>query len=115
MTTSPALPSGKTTTMLGGSGSGDQLGIIPTAISWLYRGIGEQKQKSGARFSVRVSAVQIAGAAETLRDLLKDHAKGGESELREGRRGRGTEVGSEGYVSRNWARESGQRMWRMTM
>ncbi|XP_043234867.1 uncharacterized protein LOC122388132 isoform X2 [Amphibalanus amphitrite] len=66
---------GKTTTMLGGSGSGDQLGVIPTAISWLYRGIGEQKQKSGARFSVRVSAVQIAGAAENLRDLLKDHAK----------------------------------------
>ncbi|XP_037082774.1 kinesin-like protein CG14535 [Pollicipes pollicipes] len=66
---------GKTTTMLGGSGSADQLGIIPCAISWLYRGIGEQKQKSGARFSVRVSAVQIAGAAENLRDLLKDHAK----------------------------------------
>ena len=62
--------------MLGSSGSGDQLGVIPTAISWLYRGIGEQKQKSGARFSVRVSAVQIAGAAENLRDLLKDHAKG---------------------------------------
>ena len=70
------LPSGKTTTMLGSPESGDQLGIIPTAISWLYRGIGEHKQKSGARFSVRVSAVQIAGAAENLRDLLKDHAKG---------------------------------------
>ena len=66
--------------MLGSSGSADQLGVIPTAISWLYRGIGEQKQKSGARFSVRVSAVQIAGAAENLRDLLKDYAKGGRGE-----------------------------------
>ena len=70
--------------MLGGSNSGDQLGVIPTAISWLYRGIGEQKQKSGARFSVRVSAVQIAGAAETLRDLLKEHAKGEFETLRDG-------------------------------
>ena len=66
--------------MLGGPTSGDQLGVIPTAISWLYRGIGEQKQKSGARFSVRVSAVQIAGPAENLRDLLKEHAKGEERE-----------------------------------
>lgn len=51
-------------------------GLIPTAISWLFRGIGEQKSKTGARFSVRVSAVEIAGPAEVLRDLLAPHATG---------------------------------------
>jgi kinesin family protein 26 len=51
-------------------------GLMPTAISWLFRGIGEQKNKTGARFSVRVSAVEIAGPAEVLRDLLAPHATG---------------------------------------
>ena len=49
---------------------------MPTAIAWLFRGIAEQKSKTGARFSVRVSAVEIAGPAETLRDLLAPHATG---------------------------------------
>jgi hypothetical protein len=51
-------------------------GLMPTAIAWLFRGIGEQKNKTGARFSVRVSAVEIAGPAEVLRDLLAPHATG---------------------------------------
>ena len=51
-------------------------GLMPTAISWLFRGISEQKNKTGARFSVRVSAVEIAGPAEVLRDLLAPHATG---------------------------------------
>lgn len=49
-------------------------GLIPTAISWLFRGIAEQKSKTGARFSVRVSAVEVAGPSELLRDLLAPHA-----------------------------------------
>ena len=49
---------------------------MPTAIAWLFRGIGEQKNKTGARFSVRVSAVEIAGPTEVLRDLLAPHATG---------------------------------------
>lgn len=51
-------------------------GLMPTAIAWLFRGIGEQKNKTGARFSVRVSAVEVAGPAEVLRDLLAPHATG---------------------------------------
>ena len=51
-------------------------GLIPTAIAWLFRGIAEQKTKTGARFSVRVSAVEVAGPNETLRDLLAPHATG---------------------------------------
>ncbi|OUC39864.1 kinesin motor domain protein [Trichinella nativa] len=47
-----------------------QVGVIPSAISWLYRLIGEQKQRTGARFSVRVSAVEISGPNEEVRDLL---------------------------------------------
>lgn len=82
---------GKTWTMVGSStcsgnsgssGSGEggasswEAGLMPTAIAWLFRGIAEQKTKTGARFSVRVSAVEIAGATELLRDLLAPHATG---------------------------------------
>ena len=72
---------GKTWTMVGSSGgqggaNGWEAGLMPTAMAWLFRGIGEQKTKTGARFSVRVSAVEIAGANELLRDLLAPHATG---------------------------------------
>lgn len=62
--------------MLGGTESANSLGVAPCAISWLFRGINEQKQKSGARFSVRVSAVEVAGQSQQLRDLLAGHANG---------------------------------------
>ncbi|XP_054264553.1 kinesin-like protein KIF26B isoform X1 [Macrosteles quadrilineatus] len=62
---------GKTQTMLGTPDSASSLGIIPSSISWLFRGIAEQKQKTGARFSVRVSAVEIS---QQLKDLLVGHA-----------------------------------------
>lgn len=65
---------GKTTTMVGSCSEDIGPGLMPTAIAWLFRGIGEQKNKTGARFSVRVSAVEIAGPAEVLRDLLAPHA-----------------------------------------
>ncbi|KAL1435066.1 hypothetical protein MTO96_001612 [Rhipicephalus appendiculatus] len=64
---------GKTWTMLG-SGSSQELGAIPCAVSWLFRLIDEHKQRTGARFSVRVSAVQVAGRSEHLRDLLAEQA-----------------------------------------
>ena len=57
-----------------GTCSADGPGLMPTAIGWLFRGIAEQKSKTGARFSVRVSAVEVAGPGETLRDLLAPHA-----------------------------------------
>lgn len=67
---------GKTTTMLGSPESSGTLGIIPCAISWLFRGIHEQKQKTGARFSVRVSAVEVCQPSQQLKDLLAGHANG---------------------------------------
>jgi kinesin family member 26 len=68
--------SGKTHSMLGNAEQQGQLGVVPCAISWLFRGINEQKQKTGARFSVRVSAVEVAGQSQHLRDLLAGHANG---------------------------------------
>ncbi|XP_067009500.2 kinesin-like protein CG14535 [Anabrus simplex] len=65
---------GKTYTMVGTPESVNTLGIIPCAISWLFRGINEQKQKTGARFSVRVSAVEVSGPSQHLKDLLAGHA-----------------------------------------
>ncbi|KAH8028237.1 hypothetical protein HPB51_014192 [Rhipicephalus microplus] len=61
-----------------GSGSSQELGAIPCAVSWLFRLIDEHKQRTGARFSVRVSAVQVAGRSEHLRDLLAEQANGTE-------------------------------------
>nr|CAI5833124.1 unnamed protein product [Callosobruchus analis] len=60
--------------MLGSPDNGNTLGIIPCAISWLFKGINEQKQKTGARFSVRVSAVEICGPTNQLRDLLSGYS-----------------------------------------
>jgi kinesin family protein 26 len=68
--------SDKTYTMIGEDASFQTLGIIPCAISWLFRLIQEQKEKTGARFSVRVSAVEVAGRNEELKDLLADVASG---------------------------------------
>ncbi|XP_013787157.1 uncharacterized protein LOC106471111 isoform X2 [Limulus polyphemus] len=69
---------GKTYTMLGESTSVQELGTIPCAITWLFKLINQQKEKTGARFSVRASAVEIAGRSETLKDLLRDYATGTE-------------------------------------
>ena len=60
---------GKSYTMVGEDTSSSSIGVIPTAIAWLYRAIKEKKQKTSARFSVRVSAVEIS-QEEQLRDLL---------------------------------------------
>lgn len=62
--------------MLGTADNANTLGVIPCAISWLFRGINEQKQKTGARFSVRVSAVEVCGPSNQLKDLLAGHANG---------------------------------------
>ncbi|KAJ3613366.1 hypothetical protein NHX12_019616 [Muraenolepis orangiensis] len=69
---------GKTHTMIGKDGSAQSLGIVPCAISWLFKLINERKEKTGTRFSVRVSAVEISGKDEELRDLLSEaSAEGG--------------------------------------
>ncbi|KAF7260626.1 hypothetical protein EG68_02172 [Paragonimus skrjabini miyazakii] len=57
-------------TMIGDDKTPNGLGLIPCAISWLFRLINEYKERTGARFSVRVSAVEVWGTNELLRDLL---------------------------------------------
>ncbi|XP_049596048.1 kinesin-like protein KIF26A isoform X2 [Syngnathus scovelli] len=71
---------GKTYTMIGKDGSTQTLGVVPCAISWLFKLINERKEKTGARFSVRVSAVEIFGQDEELKDLLSDVSTGSQQE-----------------------------------
>ncbi|KAM9356391.1 kinesin-like protein KIF26A [Pholidichthys leucotaenia] len=67
---------GKTYTMIGKDSSTQSLGIVPCAISWLFKLINERKEKTGTRFSVRVSAVEIFGKDEELKDLLAEVSTG---------------------------------------
>lgn len=62
--------------MIGRDSSTQSLGVAPCAISWLFKLIEERKEKVGTRFSIRVSAVEICGREEVLRDLLADFSKG---------------------------------------
>ncbi|XP_033844268.2 kinesin-like protein KIF26A isoform X2 [Periophthalmus magnuspinnatus] len=67
---------GKTYTMIGKDSSTQSLGIVPCAISWLFKLINERKEKTGTRFSIRVSAVEIFGKDEELKDLLSEVSTG---------------------------------------
>ncbi|XP_007440843.1 kinesin-like protein KIF26A, partial [Python bivittatus] len=67
---------GKSYTMFGKDKSTQSLGIVPCAISWLFKLINERKEKTGTRFSIRVSAVEISGKDENLQDLLAEVATG---------------------------------------
>ncbi|KAK0147149.1 Kinesin-like protein KIF26A [Merluccius polli] len=71
---------GKTYTMIGKDGSTQSLGIVPCAISWLFKLINERKEKTGTRFSVRVSAVEIFGKDEELKDLLSEVSTAGSAQ-----------------------------------
>lgn len=62
--------------MLGTLEAGHNLGAIPCAITWLFRGIAEQRQRTGARFSVRVSCVELTSGQQQLKDLLAAYANG---------------------------------------
>ncbi|XP_054423660.1 kinesin-like protein KIF26A [Pteronotus mesoamericanus] len=65
---------GKSYTMIGEDSSPRSLGVVPCAISWLFRLIGEHKERAGTRFSVRVSAAEVCGRDPGLRDLLAEVA-----------------------------------------
>ncbi|XP_066198292.1 kinesin-like protein KIF26A isoform X1 [Saccopteryx leptura] len=67
---------GKSYTMIGKDSSPQSLGVVPCAISWLFRLIEERKERTGTRFSVRVSAVEVCGQDQSLRDLLSEVASG---------------------------------------
>jgi len=70
---------GKSHTMVGRDTSRTAVGMMPAASAWLYRAIKERKARTSARFSVRVSAVEIGqGEGEATRDLLERFATGGE-------------------------------------
>ena len=65
---------GKTYTMIGSDESSKTLGIIPTAVAWLFRAVKEKKETKNARFAIRVSAMEIGGQSEDIRDLLAGQA-----------------------------------------
>ncbi|XP_077411962.1 kinesin-like protein KIF26A isoform X2 [Vanacampus margaritifer] len=71
---------GKTYTMIGQDSSTQTFGVVPCAISWLFKLINERKEKTGTRFSVRVSAVEIFGQEEELKDLLSEASTGSQQE-----------------------------------
>lgn len=62
--------------MLGRPDSTASLGAVPCAITWLFRGISEQRHKCGTRFSVRVSAVELCTNTNQIRDLLAPYQNG---------------------------------------
>uniref|UniRef100_A0A0K2T2X4 Putative LOC100745168 [Bombus impatiens] n=1 Tax=Lepeophtheirus salmonis TaxID=72036 RepID=A0A0K2T2X4_LEPSM len=66
---------GKTRTMIGCDDSAKNLGIIPTAIAWLFRCIKDNKH---CKFSVRVTACEILqkNGEEEMRDLLNSSGEG---------------------------------------
>ena len=65
---------GKSYTMVGSDESSRTIGIIPTAIAWLFKCIKERKEKT--RTSVRVSSCEIVGSSEEMRDLLAGVTEG---------------------------------------
>ncbi|XP_028393329.1 kinesin-like protein KIF26A isoform X2 [Dendronephthya gigantea] len=66
---------GKTFSMVGRDENVHSLGIAACSIAWLFRLIDEKREKTGARFSIRVSAVEVVGRSENLKDLLQDQSK----------------------------------------
>ncbi|XP_054989489.1 kinesin-like protein KIF26A isoform X2 [Sorex araneus] len=64
-------------TMIGKDSSPQSLGVVPCAISWLFRLLEERRERTGTRFSIRVSAVEVCGRDASLRDLLAEVAPGG--------------------------------------
>ncbi|XP_029589012.1 kinesin-like protein KIF26B isoform X3 [Salmo trutta] len=62
---------GKSYTMMGSDSSSQSLGVIPCAISWFYSHTERRRrERTGASLAVSVSAMEVCGEDETLRDLL---------------------------------------------
>ncbi|XP_051951223.1 kinesin-like protein KIF26B isoform X1 [Xyrauchen texanus] len=57
-------------TMIGHDGCTESLGVLPCAISWLFKLINRKKDKTWANISVSVSAVEVCGENNSIRDLL---------------------------------------------
>ncbi|CDQ59961.1 unnamed protein product [Oncorhynchus mykiss] len=57
--------------MMGSDSSSQSLGVIPCAISWFYSHTERRRrERTGASLAVSVSAMEVCGEDETLRDLL---------------------------------------------
>lgn len=56
--------------MIGKDSSPQSLGVVPCAISWLFRLLEERRERTGTRFSIRVSAAEVCGRDTSFRDLL---------------------------------------------
>ena len=67
---------GKSYTMTGKDDSILSLGVIPCAVSWLFRLVSKRKEKTGADISVSISAIEVCGKNEILRDLLSTEDTG---------------------------------------
>ncbi|KAI4877712.1 hypothetical protein NFI96_031907 [Prochilodus magdalenae] len=67
---------GTSYTMIGRDDCSTNLGIIPCAISWLFKLINKKKDRTWANISVSVSAVEVCGETEVIRDLLSDVESG---------------------------------------
>ncbi|OWA53616.1 Kinesin-like protein KIF26A [Hypsibius exemplaris] len=68
---------GKTYNVVGCDSAVSHAGLIPSAIAWLFRLVEEERHKSpggAAQFKIRISAVEVSGARETVTDLLADLA-----------------------------------------
>ncbi|XP_036438493.1 kinesin-like protein KIF26B [Colossoma macropomum] len=68
---------GTSYTMIGRDDCSPSLGIIPCAISWLFKLINKKKDRTWANISVSVTAVEVCGETEVIRDLLSDVESGG--------------------------------------
>ena len=55
-----------------------KMGVVPTAMAWLFKCLQEQREKTTSRFSVRVSAAEIAGSPsnEVIIDMLLPFSTG---------------------------------------
>ncbi|XP_056621242.1 kinesin-like protein KIF26B isoform X2 [Triplophysa dalaica] len=64
--------SGMSYTMIGHDGCAQTVGIIPCAISWLFKLINRKRDKTWANISVSVTAVEVCGENNAIRDLLSE-------------------------------------------
>lgn len=62
--------------MLGSDESTEALGIIPCTLAWLYSHMDRRRERTGLNLAVSVSAVEVRGDEEALRDLLAGVASG---------------------------------------
>uniref|UniRef100_A0A4W5P0I8 Kinesin motor domain-containing protein n=1 Tax=Hucho hucho TaxID=62062 RepID=A0A4W5P0I8_9TELE len=56
--------------MMGSDSSSQSLEVIPCAISWFYSHMEKRRERTGASLAVSVSAMEVCGEDEVLRDLL---------------------------------------------